>query len=458
MVALSFDICNSWAAIASTLAVAINAGGPVTLLYGIILAFVVYAAVAASLAELAGIYPIAGGQYHFTSILAPKRFHRSLSYACGLIAAFSWTALGASATILSAQMLLSVAEYYYADYVPLPWHYFLVYQAINVALLLYNLFALRATPWVHNIGLTITCLAFADFRSSDYVWTTFESQTGWPAGVTFLTGWSTPCFMYAGIDGTLHLAEKCTDPVRVVHRALLSTVLIGFLTAFGFAIAMCYSINDLLSLLNTTMPIYALWRQATGSATASTIFLIALMLVVFFVVNAVQQTASHLIWTLGRDNGFLFSNRIGTMHPTLHVPVWGLLVNAGLIFIAGCIYLASTQAFNAFINSTIILKIVSFAMPCCLLLWQGRKEHVLPRERGFCLPQWLGWTANLVTIAAAVVELVFFDFPTSLPVTGEDMNYTCGVLGVIALLSGANWFCHARTRYDGPRFESMGFA
>ncbi|KAI6861432.1 hypothetical protein KC323_g5844 [Hortaea werneckii] len=148
------------------------------------------------------------------------------------------------------------------------------------------------------------------------------------------------------------------------------------------------------------MPIYALWRQATGSATASTIFLIALMLVVFFVVNAVLQTASHLIWALGRDNGLLLSNRIGSMHSTLHVPVWGLLVNAGLIFIAGCIYLASTQAFNAFINSTIILQIVSFAMP--------------------------------------------------LPVTGSGMNYTCGVLGVTALLSGAKWFCHARTRYDGP--------
>lgn len=175
------------------------------------------------------------------------------------------------------------------------------------------------------------------------------------------------------------------------------------------------------------MPIYALWRQATGSATASTIFLIALMLVVFFVVNAVQQTASHLIWALGRDNGLLYSHRIGTMHPTLHVPVWGLLVNAGLIFIAGCIYLASTQAFNAFINSTIILQIVSFAMPCVLLLWQGRKESVLPRARGFRLPEWLGWTANLVTIAAAVMELVFFDFPTSLPVTGSDMSkFTSG--------------------------------
>ena len=49
-------------------------------------------------------------------------------------------------------MLLSVPAYYYADYVPLPWHYFLVYQAINAALLLYNLFVLRLTPWVHNIG------------------------------------------------------------------------------------------------------------------------------------------------------------------------------------------------------------------------------------------------------------------------------------------------------------------
>lgn len=37
-------------------------------------------------------------------------------------------------------------------------------------------------------------------------------------------------------------------------------------------------------------------------------------------------------------------------------------------------------------------------------------------------------------------------------------DYTCGVIGVIAILSGANWFCHARTHYDGPRFESMGFA
>lgn len=60
MVAVSFDICNSWVAVASTLAIAVNAGGPVTLLYGIVLSLVVYAGVAASLAELASVYPTAG--------------------------------------------------------------------------------------------------------------------------------------------------------------------------------------------------------------------------------------------------------------------------------------------------------------------------------------------------------------------------------------------------------------
>jgi choline transport protein len=62
IVALSFNISNSWVAIASSLAIAISAGGTATLIYGIPLATLAYAATAASLAELASCYPTAGGQ------------------------------------------------------------------------------------------------------------------------------------------------------------------------------------------------------------------------------------------------------------------------------------------------------------------------------------------------------------------------------------------------------------
>jgi choline transport protein len=65
---------------------------------------------------------------------------------------FSWIAIGASGSLLGAQMLLALVVYYNPSYVPPAWHYFLVYQGINIVFLLYNLFALARTPWVHNLG------------------------------------------------------------------------------------------------------------------------------------------------------------------------------------------------------------------------------------------------------------------------------------------------------------------
>lgn len=77
-ISASWVICDSWAGLAGTVALAISQGGPVTLIYGPILIFILVGACTLTLAELASVYPTAGGQYHWTSILAPKRVNRSL--------------------------------------------------------------------------------------------------------------------------------------------------------------------------------------------------------------------------------------------------------------------------------------------------------------------------------------------------------------------------------------------
>jgi choline transport protein len=59
-----------------------------------------------------------------------------------------------------------------------------------------------------------------------------------------LTGLINPNFIYSGLDGAIHLAEECKDASKAVPRALMSTVIIGFITAFGFAVAMTYSYTD----------------------------------------------------------------------------------------------------------------------------------------------------------------------------------------------------------------------
>lgn len=84
------------------------------------------------------------------------------------------------------------------------------------------------------------------------MWQTFLNDSGWESGgVAFLTGLVSPNYMYAGIDGALHLAEEAKDAATVVPRALLSTLTIGFVTSFAFMIAMLYCTNDLDAAVST---------------------------------------------------------------------------------------------------------------------------------------------------------------------------------------------------------------
>lgn len=99
------------------------------------------------------------------------------------------------------------------------------------------------------VVIVVTCLALGTKQPSSYVWTNFENNVGWPSGVTFLTGLTTPCLTFAGLDAVLHLAEEVTEPARTVPRALMTTVTIAFTTGLVFSVAMAYVIVDLDHLL-----------------------------------------------------------------------------------------------------------------------------------------------------------------------------------------------------------------
>lgn len=113
------------------------------------------------------------------------------------------------------------------------------------------------------IIITITCAARAPgHNSSTFVWTNFVNDSGWSSdGIVFLTGLANPNFMYAGIDGAIHLAEECSNAVTTVPLALISTSLIGFVTAFAFSISMVYSLVDLDAIINTPTGYVSFSRQ-----------------------------------------------------------------------------------------------------------------------------------------------------------------------------------------------------
>lgn len=459
-----FNICNAWCGVAATLFLGFISGGPVTIIYGLLVATFVVGCAALSMAELAARYPTAGGQYHWTHILAPLSINRGVSYAAGILNIFAWQAIAASVCVIMPQLILGMAVYWHPNYVPQNYQSFLVFQATNLIVLAYNIGILQRARWTHRVGMFfslllgfsifVACLAKASPKaSSSTVWTTFVNEgTGWPSGVVFLTGMVNPNFGFIGIDGAVHLAEDALNAATAVPWALVAAVGVGFVTAFPFVVGMFYCISDPGAILESPLPIFGIFEQALQSASGATAMVSLIIFTGYFALIATQQTSSRLTWSFARDGGLIFSSKIGHVHQGLAVPVWALLVNAVVVFIMGCIYLGSQVAFNAIIGTSLILMHISIALPLLFLMTSGRPERYLPRKGHWNLGAF-GWVVNFFAVAWAAVILVFYCFPTTNPTTGDAMNYASAVLGVFVLVALLNWFLYARKHYRGPTVD-----
>lgn len=100
---VGFSLTNSWFGISAALITGINSGGPVLIVYGIILIALISTCVGISLSELASAYPNAGGQYFWANELAPRRFASFASYLTGW---FAW----AGSIFTSASVALAVGS------------------------------------------------------------------------------------------------------------------------------------------------------------------------------------------------------------------------------------------------------------------------------------------------------------------------------------------------------------
>ena len=100
---VGFSLTNSWFAISAALITGINSGGPVLIIYGIILIALISICVGVTLSELASALPNAGGQYYWASELAPRKYANFASYLTGW---FAW----AGSIFTSASVALAVGS------------------------------------------------------------------------------------------------------------------------------------------------------------------------------------------------------------------------------------------------------------------------------------------------------------------------------------------------------------
>ena len=146
MLALSLCLLATWEALSTTLIAALLSGGPVSVIYGFLLAWAGTLTQAASLAEISSIYPTAGGQYHWTACMAPQGGKKWLSYVVGWASCGGLIATTASAPFACALQIQGLIGLCNPDYEPKTWVVVVSFWGVLLLAGAVNIFGIKLLP------------------------------------------------------------------------------------------------------------------------------------------------------------------------------------------------------------------------------------------------------------------------------------------------------------------------
>ncbi|KAK5738345.1 hypothetical protein LTR17_006064 [Elasticomyces elasticus] len=456
---------STWGPAGAAIVIALFNGGPPGVLYEFIVVSVCYWVVAACIAELASAIPSSGGVYHWASVTPGKRWGRVVGFYAGYWNWLGWTLGGASIASVAGNIFVQMYASQHADFVVQPWNVFVASILIAWICCALVCFGNKLMPHLNGIGIfftvagvfiTIVVVAAMPGRggrpshaSSSFVWSEWQDTgLGYPKGFVFVAGMLNGAFAVGTPDAVTHLAEEIPLPGVNLPKAIAFQMVIGFVTALFYLIAVLYAINDFDALFESAFPIAEIYRQATQSA-AGEIGLLAMMLfAIILTLICVFITSGRVLWTLARDNATPFPKTLMVINRRLGMPFNATILCGVLMTIALCIYVANTTAFNALVGSYILLSSSSYIAAILPNLLTGRKNIIYGP---FHLKGALGFILNAIACGYLIVWFVIYSFPAALPVTAPTMNWSCLIWGGLTILVTLWWFVSARKGYKGPQ-------
>ncbi|GAM42824.1 hypothetical protein TCE0_044r17147 [Talaromyces pinophilus] len=458
LIGLASTTTISWTGLGLGIVTEINAGGPGAIIYGFILVTILQSFLGASLAEFVSSYPTEGGMYHWIAAIAPKRYSAFLSFITGWLTVCGWIFTTASTNLIFAEVVQALYALYHPDLVLKTWQTFVIYQILNLLTAGVVLYGNKIIPALNKFSLfylqigwlvvLITVVACAPtHQSTEFVFRTWINNTGWNSNVIcFITGLVNPLYSLGGLDGVTHITEEMPNPSRNAPLAIAITLTIAFLTGLTYLIALMFSVQDFaaLSTTNTGLPLAELFYQATQSAGGAFGLTFILFIALGPCVISSQLSTSRVLWAFARDGAMPFSDVWAKVSKRFGIPFNAQLLVAAANAALGCLYLGSSTAFNSMLGAAVTINNVAYLIPIATNMIMGRTGM---HKGVFHMGKW-GWLINGVTVAWLLFAIVFFSFPYSMPVTVQNMNYTCVVVGGLPILILVWWFVGSKKYKD----------
>ncbi|RYC80538.1 hypothetical protein BFJ63_vAg16575 [Fusarium oxysporum f. sp. narcissi] len=448
----------TWEAVAAVVAQALAGGGVPCFVYNYIITFVCTVATAASLAEIASIYPTAGGQYHWVTALFPGRGKKIMSWLTGWISIGGQIVFTASAAFSAALMIQGLIILHNTNYSPERWHGLLLYWAVLTCALLMNTFGYRSLSganlvagFIHIVGFIVIFVTLgvkSEKNTTASVFTTLSNVTGWQSdGIAWLTGLISTVFPFLGYDAACHLAEELPNASRNVPLAMLGSVILNGVMGLGFVFMLAFSTGPLKEILATPtgFPFIMIFNEATKSAGFTTVLVMFIIAIAVVAAVAGLTSTSRTFWAFARDDAVPFSKYFSKVSSGKRmkkkIPTHAIVLIFTLNMLLGLIYVGNTTAFNAVLSMSIFGMYLSYMLPIIAMLFFGRNSLQPSGYGRFKLSRWLGISCNAVALAWSTLAIVFSTFPTQIPVTAADMNYSSAitvgwvVIGLVFYLS-----------------------
>ncbi|PWY64570.1 GABA permease [Aspergillus eucalypticola CBS 122712] len=461
--ALTVVLMSTWEALSSTMSSGLVSGGPVSLIYGFLLAIVGSMATAASLGEMVSMYPTAGGQYHFIAKFAPNKWQNILSWSLGWIGTFGWVSFTASAPYLAAGMIQGLVVLTCETYQPQRWHLSMIYWALVGLSTALNIWGSRLFSLVETASLIIHLVGFLVVlivmwvcvpikHDASFVFTTFLNSTGWPSnGLSWCLGMLSSCYVLAGYDGAIHLCEEMANPETAVPYCMLGSLAINDILGFVFLLTILFCMGDMESALQTPTdyPIIEIFRSVTRSLAGSCALTAVLIIAAWLGTIALLASTARMVLSLARDRALPFSTYLSQLDSRTDLPKRAIITTSCLLILFGLINIASTTAFNAILSLAVLGLHISYLVPIVFFLWRR-----LSAPHSVSYGPWrlgrAGIAINVVAIMYLLFTSIFMVFPSYQPVTPSNMNYASLIFGFVCLMSTVFWLVRGRKEYDGP--------
>ncbi|KAF2642232.1 amino acid transporter [Massarina eburnea CBS 473.64] len=453
----------TWQGVLSSFQLGLLNGGPAGLIYGFFFAWIGTLLQVFVMGEMASMVPLAGGQYNWVAVLAPKSCSKFLSYLTGWLSVISWQASLAGSSFLAGTMIQGLITLNHETYVHHRWHGTLIQYATLFLALFINTYLARVLPQIESYVLVLHIVGFfcvliplvylAPHHSAKEVFATFTNTGGWEnKGLSFLIGAATAMLSFLGIDAGGHMAEEVQDASTVVPRNMIISTMLNGSMGFAMVLAALFCMGDIQETLATptNFPYLKVFLDATGTKLGATLMASLVIAASVFMTVGILATTSRMVWAFAREKGMPGHSYLVKVHEGTAIPIYAICLSVVISLLLSLINIGSSTAFNSF-TSLCIASIYS-----CYIVSAGVLLHARLTTELQYGPFHMGRAGVPVIILSLIYSALglFFSFwPYAANPDPLSMNWSVVVFGAALLFSAGYWALYGRKVYTGPLIE-----